>query len=61
MCVGLAYDYCVGSTAYDGAKNGFDTCIVMDATKSVNPASAETMKKRLDEVGVKEVMSDQLS
>ena len=35
-CVGLAYDYCVGSTAIDGAKNGFTTYLVSDATKSVS-------------------------
>ena len=34
-CVGLAYDYCVGSTAEDSAKEGFKTYIVMDATRSV--------------------------
>ena len=35
FCVGLAFDYCVGSTAIDGAKNGFETYLVTDATKSV--------------------------
>ena len=33
-CVGLAYDYCVGSTAVDAAKNGFKTYLLTDATKS---------------------------
>ena len=42
--VGLAYDYCVGSTAEDGAKNGFETYLITDATRSVAGASAETMK-----------------
>ena len=51
-CVGLAYDYCVGSTAVDGAKNGYKTYLVMDATKSVMEATAEVMKKRLDDAGV---------
>merc|ERR1711913_115370 len=54
-CVGLAFDYCVGSTAEDAAKNGFKTFIVMDATRAVAPASAEAMKKRLDAVGVTEI------
>ena len=45
--VGLAYDYCVGATAADGAKNGFKTYLVTDATRSVAPATAETMKERL--------------
>ena len=33
--VGLAYDYCVGSTALDSAKHGFKTYVITDATKSV--------------------------
>ena len=35
-CVGLAYDYCVGETAFDAAKNGFKTYLLTDATKSVS-------------------------
>ena len=35
-CVGLAYDYCVGSTAVDAATLGFQTFILKDATKSVS-------------------------
>ena len=58
--MGLAYDYCVGSTAADAAKNGFKTYVVMDATRAVNPASAETMKKRLDAAGVSEITLDQV-
>lgn len=37
--VGLAYDFCVGSTACDGAANGFQTFLVTDATKSVKEDS----------------------
>ena len=37
--VGLAYDYCVGSTAVDGAKNGFKTYLLTDATRSVAETS----------------------
>ena len=46
-CVGLAYDYCVGSTAVDAAKNGFKTYLLTDATRSVADASAQTMKARI--------------
>ena len=35
-CVGLAYDYCVGSTAEDGAKLGFKTYLLTDAARSVS-------------------------
>ena len=59
-CVGLAYDYCVGSTAEDGAKNGFKTYLVTDATKSVNEATAEPMKKRLADAGVIPITSEEV-
>ena len=59
-CVGLAYDYCVGSTAEDGAKNGFKTYLVTDAAKSVAAATAETMKTRLDAVGVIPITSEEV-
>ena len=58
--VGLAYDYCVGSTAEDGAKNGFETYLITDATRSVAGASAETMKQRLIQAGVKEITSAEI-
>ena len=32
---GLAFDYCVGSTAYDAAIKSFQSFIIQDATKSV--------------------------
>ena len=54
---GLAYDYCVGSTCEDGAKLGFETYCIMDATRSVAKPSEEAMKKRLDAAGVKEILS----
>ena len=59
-CVGLAYDYCVGSTAADGAKHGFQTYLVTDATRSVAPASHEAMSKRLSDAGVVEITSDKV-
>ena len=58
VCVGLAYDYCVGSTACDAAKHGFVTTILQDATKSVAASTAEAMTKRLEEAGVQLVLSD---
>ena len=38
-CVGLAYDYCVGSTAEDAAKNGYKTYLLTDASRSVADAT----------------------
>jgi len=57
-CVGLAYDYCVGSTAVDGAKAGFKTYLVQDATKSVSESSQMEMEARLKEAGVLLLNSD---
>jgi nicotinamidase-related amidase len=41
--LGLAYDYCVGSTALDAVENGFKTYVIRDATKSVAKESEEIM------------------
>ena len=57
-CVGLAFDYCVGSTACDGAKYGFKTYLITDATKSVSPSTEAAMLERLKEAGVILVTSD---
>ena len=55
--VGLAYDYCVGSTAEDGAKNGFTTYLITDATRSVAEPSTVTMRERMVAAGVHEITS----
>ena len=52
-CVGLAYDYCVGSTAESAFKEGFETFIITQATRSVAPDSEAKMKERL--TGIKEI------
>ena len=57
-CVGLAYDYCVGSTALDAVKHGFETFIIIDATKSVASVSEHEMKIKCDAAGVKEITSN---
>ena len=58
--VGLALDYCVGSTAEDAAKEGFETYILRDATRSVAPDSEAKMLTRLDAAGVKMIQSSEL-
>ncbi|KAL4445941.1 hypothetical protein ABPG74_010933 [Tetrahymena malaccensis] len=55
-CVGLAYDFCVGSTAIDSAKNGFKTYLVEDATGSISDESVKSMQKRFEEFGDKIVL-----
>ena len=39
--VGLAYDYDVGATAEDAAKNGFKTFVITDATVAAYPDTPE--------------------
>ena len=51
--VGLAWDYCVGSTAFDAAKNGYNTYMIKEATRSVNDATKETMNTKIKQGGVK--------
>ena len=60
-CVGLAYDYCVGSTAIDAAHRHFNTYLIKDATRSVSADSEMTMTARLHSVGVKIINSEQLN
>lgn len=60
-CVGLAYDYCVGSTAVDAAARNFETFLIRDATRSVATESEQTMTARLNSVGVKIIHSEQLN
>ncbi len=38
IVVGLALDYCVKDTALDSSREGFDTTVLLDATKAVNLA-----------------------
>ncbi len=59
-CVGLAYDYCVGSTAEDGAKLGFKTYLIRDATRSVDKTTEALMQERLKAAGVIEIESTEL-
>ena len=54
---GLALDYCVGFTALDASKMGFETFVVEDATRSVDPKSEAAMRERLADAGVKFVHS----
>lgn len=52
--VGLAYNFCVGQSAIDYARHGFETYVVRDATRSV-PAGPQNMQRLLEDHGVQEV------
>jgi len=50
--VGLAFDFCVGNTAKDSARNGFTTKILMKATREISEKTSTKMKEELTESGV---------
>lgn len=56
--VGLAYDYCVGSTARDAAGEGFVTYVVEEATRAVDADAWAECTKGLEKEGVKVVRMD---
>lgn len=57
--VGLARDYCVRYSAEDAATEGFESYIIDDLTKSVNPSpdAIASVSKSLADVGVKLIKS----
>lgn len=57
---GLAGDYCVFYTSKDALKEGFDTFLIEDATRSIIPADFEKAKKEIGSLGGKVVISDEL-
>ena len=59
-CVGLAYDFSVGYSAEDAAEHGFETYVIKNATRSVNPEDESSMNKRIEAAGVKLVQSSSI-
>lgn len=52
--VGIAADYCVGSTALDAQAQGFNTTVLMNLTVGINPEKvSETFRTTLPDAGVK--------
>ncbi|ROV94300.1 hypothetical protein VMCG_08638 [Cytospora schulzeri] len=56
--VGLAFDYCVRSTAADAAKEGFVTCVIEEGTRAVDAAAWEKCRSGLERDEVKVVRMD---
>ena len=54
---GLAGDYCVFFTARDAINEGFDTFLIEDATRSIDPANFEYAKQEISESGGKIIRS----
>lgn len=58
---GLAYDYCVGSSAVDGAKLGFECAVIEDLSRAVAmPGTVDRMNACFVESGVRRVQSSEL-
>jgi nicotinamidase-related amidase len=55
---GLAADYCVKFTALDAQKNGFQTWVIGEATKAVDPSSLDEVYREYQEAGVKVIGKD---
>jgi len=50
--VGLAFDYCVKFTALDAASLGYQTSVLLQGTRAVDPASFDAIKAELEAAGV---------
>ena len=51
--VGLALDYCVKATAIDGALLGFETHVIINATRAVTPSNASQCLTEMRRAGVR--------
>ncbi|GAB1310605.1 NAD(+) salvage pathway protein [Madurella fahalii] len=56
--VGLAGDYCVRSTAEDAVREGFETYVVEEGTRAVDPAAWDGCKAEMEAAGVRIVSKD---
>ncbi|KAL2137266.1 hypothetical protein VTI74DRAFT_4997 [Chaetomium olivicolor] len=56
--VGLAADYCVRYTAEDAVREGFETYVIEEGTRAVDPAGWEGCKKEMEGMGVRVVRAD---
>lgn len=52
VVVGLAEDVCVKETALDAGRLGYETFVLRDATRPVDPANAERARRELAAAGV---------
>ncbi len=59
--VGLAADYCVYFTSLDGLELGFDSTIITDATRAIDPENFKKVLKNFKAKGGKEIRSDEIN
>lgn len=57
---GLATDYCVRYSALDAKELGYNTYVVIDATRAVDPSSVNGIKQEFTALGIKAIESDEL-
>lgn len=57
---GLAADYCVSYTARDALKENFETYIIEDATRAIEPTGFEKMKDEILSTGGQIIQSNML-
>jgi nicotinamidase/pyrazinamidase len=55
LMFGIATDYCVKSTAIDGAKLGFDVTVVKDLCRGIDPKTSDKAVQDMTQAGVKVV------
>lgn len=55
---GVAWDYCVGCTALDGAALGFEMVVIEDAVRGIAAESMNAMSHRWAEVGIGRTRGD---
>jgi len=53
----VATEYCVKATALDAVKNGFETYLLRDAVKGINPQDEERVLREMESAGVKVLRS----
>lgn len=56
---GLAFDYCVGYSALDARRAGFEATILRDVTRAIAPSSARAMEAELSQAGVRLLTSNE--
>jgi nicotinamidase-related amidase len=57
---GLAYDFCVGWTALDSAKNGYNTYVIKDASRAISEETTQEIEKYFQIYDVKIINSADL-
>ena len=58
---GLAYDYCVRSSAVDGKRAGFETLVLEDACRAVGlPGSVDATEREFAQLGIPRIATENL-